>query len=227
MMHYNKILAHIPHSSIADYSFGWLSAASMFPIVKRLTDWHTEILFKPNQFEQNVETMVFPHSRFYLDVERLENDPMEEIGQGRVYTNYGSFRRTLLTQSDIAYLHGLYDAWKKECAKHIIDNTLVVDCHSFPSNVCNDIDVCIGFNEDDTKPDIEVLDFIKKTFADNGFRVAFNEPYSNSVVFTQPHHSVMLELNKAAYMDEETLIIRPDVYKLGNAIHRIYGVLTK
>jgi N-formylglutamate amidohydrolase len=224
MRHYDKILAHIPHSSIADYSFGWLSAASMFPVVKRLTDWHTELLFTSSN--PKVESMVFPHSRFYLDVERLENDPMEEIGQGKIYTCYEEFTRALLSKKDAVRLNGIYDSWKRDCAERITDNTLVVDCHSFPSDVCRDIDVCIGFNEDNSKPDVEVLVFIKKAFSDNGFRVAYNVPYSNSVVFNDRHHSVMLEINKGAYMDEETLVMRPDAYKLGNTIHQLYDVLT-
>lgn len=106
MKTYNKILAHIPHSSIQDYAYGWMSSALMFPQVIQLTDWHTEILFGSSN--PNVDVMVFPHSRFYLDVERLENDPMESGGQGKIYTEYEGFKRSKLTPNDIAVLNDCY-----------------------------------------------------------------------------------------------------------------------
>lgn len=223
MVHYEKILAHIPHSSIADYSHKWLGGAMMFPIVKRLTDWHTEILFSSNNLK--VDCMVFPHSRFYVDVERLENDPLEDIGQGKLYTQYEGFQRELTDMVKFK-LNGIYHGWHKLCESHIIANTLVIDCHSFPSDMAKDIDVCIGFNDDQSKPDNEVLDFIKGKFTSCGFRVAFNAPYSNSIVFNDRHHSVMLEINKGVYMHEDTLELRPDAYKIGNVIHSIYDTLT-
>ena len=32
------------------------------------------------------------------------------------------------------------------------DVTLIVDCHSFPSDIAPDVDVCLGFNEDASRP---------------------------------------------------------------------------
>lgn len=221
---YSKILAHIPHASIHDYSFGWCSSALLFPEVKRLTDWHTEILFDTTN--PKVDVMVFPHSRFYVDVERLEHDPLEEIGQGMIYTKYNGFERYLLTSEDKDTLKSIYYDWKKECDGHIVDNTLVIDCHSFPSDISEDIDVCIGFKEDESKPDEEVIFFIVDEFRKHGYTVGINTPYSNSVVFDKPHHSLMIELNKRIYMNEDTLLMDPKTYILGCTIHRIYNTLT-
>lgn len=170
--------------------------------------------------------MVFPHSRFYVDVERLEHDPLEEIGQGMIYTKYNGFERYLLTSEDKDTLKSIYYDWKKECDGHIVDNTLVIDCHSFPSDVARDIDVCIGFNEDESKPDEEVISFISGEFEKLGYIVGVNTPYSNSVVFDKPHHSLMIELNKRIYMNEDTLLMDPKTYILGCTIHRIYNTLT-
>jgi len=223
MKTYSKILAHIPHSSIQDYGYGWVSLALMFPQVKQLTDWHTELLF--NSSNPKVEAMVFPHSRFYLDVERLENDPMENIGQGKVYTEYDGFKRSNLTPEDIDKLNNLYHEWKQLCADKVSEDTLVIDCHSFASSVSPNIDVCIGFNEDNSKPSDEVIDFIINEFKMRGLRVGVNEPYSNSIVFGKGHHSIMIELNKSIYMNEDTLLMHPNSYKLGNTIQGIYNRL--
>ena len=225
MRRYSKILAHIPHSSIQNYSYGWISCAYMFEDVKYKTDWHTDVLFRSHN--SNVDVMIFPYSRFYVDVERLENDPLEAEGQGKIYKRYNDFRRDLLTEEDIKMLNGIYSDWRSKCNERIVDNTLVIDCHSFSNDLAPDVDVCIGYNDDESKPDDEVIDFIADEFSSLGYgRIAFNKPYSNSITFSHPHHSVMIELNKSIYMDEETLIMKPYCYRVASAINGIYDRLT-
>ena len=223
MKTYSKILAHIPHSSIQDYGYGWMGSGLMFPQVKQLTDWHTEILFSSHS--PNVEAMVFPHSRFYLDVERMENDPMESVGQGRIYTEYEGRKRSKLTPEDIDALNDMYREWRQRCAERITEDTLVVDCHSFTSSLAPEVSVCIGYNEDESKPSDEVIDYIIGKFKWFGYRVAVNEPCSHSIVFGGNHHSIMIALNKSLYMDEKTLEMDPKAYKVGGAINRIYDGL--
>lgn len=225
MNRYNKILAHIPHSSIQNYSYGWLSSAHMFETVKYKTDWHTDIMF--GRKSQNVDAMIFPYSRFYVDVERLENDPLEAEGQGKIYKRYNDFRRDLLTEEDIKMLNGIYSDWRSKCDERITDNTLVIDCHSFSNDIAPDIDICIGYNDDESKPDDEIIDVIADEFSSMGYRrIAFNKPYSNSIKFSHPHHSVMIELNKSIYMDEKTLLMNISFYRVANAISGIYDRLT-
>ena len=224
MKTYNKILAHIPHSSIQNYSYGWLSSAHMFETVKYKTDWHTDIMF--GRKSQNVDTMIFPYSRFYVDVERLENDPLEAEGQGKIYKRFNDFRRDLLTEEDIKMLNGVYSDWRSKCDERIVDNTLVIDCHSFSNDIAPDVDICIGYNDDESKPDDEVIDVIADEFSSMGYRrIAFNKPYSNSIKFSHPHRSVMIELNKSIYMDEKTLLMNMSFYRVANAISGIYDRL--
>ena len=225
MKQYDKIVAHIPHSSIQDYSYGWMGSVWMFKHVKRLTDWHTDLLFVSNN--PNVETLVFPHSRFYLDVERLDDDPLESIGQGKIYTKYEGFKRCRLTSDDVEMLNRCYQEWKRRCAESVVENTLVVDCHSFPHDVSSDIDVCIGFNDDGTRPEDEVVEYIVNQFKIFGYRVGINNPYTNSIVFCEGHDSIMIEINKSVYMDESTLEMQPWSYRIHNAIMRMYDNLLK
>ena len=220
MKHYNKIVAHIPHSSILRYMDNWVGSFNMFPNVKRLTDWHTDLLFASNS--ANVKCMVFPYSRFFLDVERLKEDPMEEIGQGKIYKNYNGYTRSL-SNKDIEALELQYDQWHSLCANEIIENTLVIDCHSFPSDICSDVDVCIGFNDDETTPQQETIDMIMNEFSKYGFRVKCNSPYSNSIVFGK-HDSIMIEIRKGLYMNENTLELwKNNSVKVRNAILNIYN----
>lgn len=224
MERFNKIIAHIPHSSMQDYNNKWSGGFMMFPKVKRLTDWHTDLLFSTDN--SKVKPLVFKKSRFYLDVERLEDDPLEEIGQGKIYKSYDGHTR-ILSENEIRLLENEYDEWKMVCDNEIEDNTLVIDCHSFPSDMADGVDVCIGFNDDDSKPSDEVIEIISDEFKKLGYKVELNSPYSNSVTFSKPHKSVMIELNKSIYMDEETLLLRPNIsIKVRNAIQNIYRKLT-
>ena len=91
--------------------------------------------------------------------------------------------------------------------------TLLIDCHSFssqPNLLCSnppDIDICIGFNDDATCPNKVVIGNIKQHFNSCGYKVAINTPFSNSKTFEVPveYHSVMIEVNKCLYINEQTL----------------------
>ena len=93
------------------------------------------------------------------------------------------------------------------------EGTLLIDCHSFSSkpNLLNsnppDIDICIGYNDDDTCPNKVVIGNIVHYFESLGYKVGMNEPFSNSKTFSVPikYHSAMIEVNKRLYMDELTL----------------------
>ena len=60
-----------------------------------------------------------------------------------------------------------------------------------------------------------------------GYRVATGSPCYRPVLFERPHKAVALALNKKAYMNEETLLMRPMTYKLGGTIQNIYRRLTE
>ncbi len=95
----------------------------------------------------------------------------------------------------------------------MIVTPLLIDCHSFSSqpNLLNsnppNIDICIGYNDDATCPDKVVIGNIVQHFKSLGYKVGINEPFSNSKTFEVPveYHSVMIEVNKRLYMDEQTL----------------------
>ena len=86
-----------------------------------------------------------------------------------------------------------------------------------------DVDVCIGFNDDGSRPSDETLDAIEKVFADAGYRVARNHPYGNAIApFGYVGHSVMIEVNKHCYMDEATLAKNQVYPKLAATIRECY-----
>jgi N-formylglutamate amidohydrolase len=107
----------------------------------------------------------------------------------------------------------------------------LLDCHSFPSEL-SDIDICIGYNEDWSKPNKKTIELAVNLFEDNGYKVGINEPYSNSETPDCPfeYQSMMLEVNKKVYMEPDSLRIKqPDSKKsnVRNLINKLLSELGK
>jgi len=113
---------------------------------------------------------------------------------------------------------------------------LLLDCHSFSSratalqpdtSLTKDIDICIGFNEDYSKPSPEVIDTVKKHFTELGYRVGINTPFSNAKTVDAPvkYHSLMIEINKSLYMNEDTLQKTENFGKVASDVQSLYRKL--
>ena len=137
-----NIVLNIPHSSINgvfDKNFGEWQCNPYFidDCLKKWTDWYTDMLFNPLSRKENVETIVFPYSRFVCDVERLKNDPLENIGQGIIYTEFDGYKR-ILTEEQKKNIMKLWIEHQVNLQTAIKDeNTVLIDCHSFPSYLAN------------------------------------------------------------------------------------------
>lgn len=237
---YKHLLLHIPHSSSSfpsDSKYTWndLDSEERF-----LIDYYTDELFVPNEGTEKIESIIFPYCRLYCDVERLINDPLEKDGLGISYyrevpteNGYG-FKIRSFSTTDKAFNH--YSDFHSSVAKKLFsmgDGTLLIDCHSFSSvpNLLNsnppDIDICIGYNDDETCPSNVVIGNIVHYFKVLGYKVGINTPFSNSKTFNVPmkYHSVMIEVNKRLYMDELTYMRYDSFYKFKHDIQSLYILL--
>jgi N-formylglutamate amidohydrolase len=178
----------------------------MFDTMRCMTDWFTDELFAESfdpslsgGFGVKTETVIFPFSRCYCDVERLIDDPLTAEGHGIIY-DFG----IQLSIEDICRRMYLYSQHRSKLLNALCNDALLLDCHSFP--VASEYDICIGFNEDRTKPDSVLTDIIIKYFETEGLKVGINTPYSNSITVDSPanYTSVMIELNQRLYLDLET-----------------------
>ena len=219
-MRYGSIVLNEPHASVeglydSNLSFWHIDERFLNEAVLDLTDWHTDFLFH-GLSDSRVKTVRFPYSRFIVDAERLWNDPMESIGQGILYRQFGRFSRTIPAEAEKP-LHGRWQSHQR-CLKSALasgSSPLLLDCHSFPARM-SDVDICIGYNEDWSKPNKETIELAVNLFEDNGYKVGINEPYSNSETPACPflYQSMMLEVNKKAYMEPDSLRIKqPDSKK--------------
>lgn len=238
---YEGILLHIPHSSTSFPDDSHYSFLDLDDEEKLLVDYYTDELFVPCEQRWNISSAVFPFCRLYCDVERLVNDPLEYKGLGisyhrTVYPEYLPFEERSFSRLNEAFKY--YADFHADVSKRIVEMTcmnkiLLIDCHSFSAlpNLLNptppDIDICIGYNNDETRPYTKIIDNIVQYFKSHGYKVGINEPFSNSKTFPVPveYHSVMIEVNKRLYMNEQTLDKIDSFYKLKHDIHSLYNLL--
>ncbi len=236
--HYRNILLHIPHSSTSfpvntPYTFDDLNVEE-----RLLIDYYTVELFTPLNNMEQVSSLVFPYCRLYCDVERLVNDPLELQGLGISYVRHHHFPSRYASFSTLQSAFPLYADFHAAVSKQMVEkgsDLLLIDCHSFSAkpNLLNtnppDIDICIGYNDDDTRPTDAVLTAIAHHFRSRGYKVGINTPFSNSKTFSVPlpYHSVMIEVNKRLYMNESTLEKSPGFLPLQRDLQSLYRVLLR
>lgn len=223
---FDNIVLNIPHSSILGLFSkfgGWKHNANLLNKAIKDTDWHTDFIFHSDR--DNVHSVVFNWCRYVVDVERLENDPLENEGRGIIYSGDDTFERNVTNKATNVLLE-MRNRYLNYISRFITEKTLLVDCHSFNNELAPDVDICIGYNEDWSKPEQETIDGIVKIFTDAGYRVAINNPYSNSLTpkAKREYKSIMVEVNKKLYLRNGIEINVDTKYapKLQNTIKKMY-----
>ena len=231
---HSNILLHVPHASTsfpngANYSFKDLDDEE-----RLLIDYYTDELFVPEKETDDIVSAVFPYCRLYADVERLVNDPLEKEGLGISYhRRVGELSRDVRSFSSLCSAFRLYADFHAMTSCKMVElggKLLLIDCHSFSArpNLLNptppDIDICIGYNNDDTCPERDVIDCIVSYFKKCGYKVGINKPFSNSKTFPVPmeYHTIMIEVNKRLYMNEDTLEKTEGFNKLKKELSVLY-----
>lgn len=225
---YNRIVLNEPHASVEGLyderlSFWNIDARFLNDVVIKWTDWHTDFLFHGVR-DERIKTVRFPYSRFVVDAERLWNDPMESIGQGIVYRQFDGYTRMLSAKAENKLLR-LWQWHQRRLSAQLKEGALLLDCHSFPSHL-SDVDICIGYNENWSKPDKAVIETAVNIFEDAGYKVGINNPYSNSETPACPfrYQSLMLEVNKKAYLRNGSVCLKTDASYKSN-LSEVIGLL--
>ena len=199
-----RIVLNIPHACPV-FPFGtggW--EEGILKELGRWTDWYTDWLFaSASRLDFRISPVVYPFSRFFCDVERLVDDPLESVGQGIIYKRFGKLKRSVPEQEETFAMrsyHEHHDSLRRAITG---EDTLLVDCHSFPADL-SDVEVCIGVNDDWSRPDGGLLDRVLGRFRDRGYRTEVNNPYSNSVTPSCGfrYRSLMIEVNKGVYLNQ-------------------------
>jgi N-formylglutamate amidohydrolase len=191
-----------------------------------MTDHHTLDLFARQP--QKYKVVAFPISRLVVDPERFVDDSMEsmsDVGMGVVYTRTSDgrqLRRSLEKSERDKLIEDYYCPHHRALHEAVMASLsdqgccLIIDAHSFPSKALpyeSDQasvrpDICIGTDDIHTPPLLREL--AKAVFENRGFTVAFDQPFSGTIVpgeFFKSQssvNSVMVEVNRKLYIDEQT-----------------------
>ena len=213
------MILHIPHSSTNTLGKEFLCDLELE--LDRMTDIDTDKLY-----EYPLATrVIFPVSRLICDVERFEDDSMEEMskmGMGVCYTRtaHGEPLRILKEGEREEIIERYYrphhqvltHAVRDELREH--GQALVVDCHSFPNeplpcNLNQEVlrpDICIGTDSFHT-PDA-LMELTREYFISCGYTVKIDDPFSGTLIPMEYYHTdkrvrgIMLEVNRDLYRDD-------------------------
>lgn len=218
-MEYTNIVLAIPHAAGWPIDFDWQRLPRVSESVRRWTDWHTDKLFGVE--DKRIAVVRGGLSRFDCDDERLEHEG-DRICR---YALEGGIDTQTIGAKEWNFRLAEWFRYRAELMLAAAggERPLIIDCHSFPSDLDEDVDICIGFNEDESKPSDEVLEYVRGRFETAGFRVAFNRPYSNSIApVGYRGHSVMIEVSKRCYLAEDEVEIGPGFAALHSLLASIY-----
>ena len=120
-----------------------------------------------------------------------------------MYRRFGALERTV-PEDELEFALRSYGEHRERLVKALSvcgPGTLLVDCHSFPEDL-SDVDVCIGVNDDWSRPDDALIQTAVGRFTSRGYSTRVNEPYSNSVSPETGfrYASLMIEVNKRTYL---------------------------
>lgn len=215
------ILIHIPHSSLfipEDYkSKSLISREELDKENKFMCD------YRMNEFFDNKQSIVFPYSRLYCDIERFRDssEVMNKYGMGYIYTKTSTgedmFNPSLKDKKKINKIYDNYHEDLNNKVSKVLDKynkCIIIDLHSYSSELvsrlfdCNDSpDICLGVEEDYYSK--EIVDYLIDSFKSYGYTIEINYPYSGSLVPNKFYGrkntnivSIMIEVNKRVYLDD-------------------------
>jgi N-formylglutamate amidohydrolase len=236
------LIFHIPHAATLippEVRAGiCLADAELAEEIRILTDHHTDHLFEAHAEPRDIR-VVFPFSRLVTDVERYPDDddePMAKSGMGAVYVKGhagAEVRRSLADREELMkrYYEPHHQKLEAAVRQHLARTgwAFILDCHSFPERTlpCQADqslarpEICLGTDPFHT-PEAAVL-ALEHAYRSFGYEVGRNTPYAGAIVPLAFYgrdtrvKSVMIELRRDLYMDEETGALRPGAARLQQA----------
>ncbi|MBQ3641514.1 N-formylglutamate amidohydrolase [bacterium] len=240
----NNLLIHIPHSSYnipEKYkSLFYISEKELQQEQIKMTDSYTNELFDI----KGIKKHIFPISRLICDVERFRNEKDEEMtkrGMWVCYTKTSDCKPLKITDNkhkqEILKLyydkhHTLFEKLTEQKLKQN-KKCLIIDAHSFSSKPLPyelhskgfRPDICIGADDFHTPNDI--IEYFFNSFSELGYTVKIKYPFCGTIVPLKFYRknknvtSIMLEINRALYMNEITGNRNRHFYKIQKDIQKI------
>ena len=213
----NKILVHIPHSSLK------VTKTFKNKLLISNEEFNNENMFLCDyEIDKYVprwfNTVKFKYSRMMCDVERYRDNNAEEMakyGMGYIYTYTSSKKKILdIDEKHVKYIDKIDEKHHKKIdnkTSKLLDKyneCILIDLHSYSDelvlklfNKRDNPDICIGINK---YYDKKLLNYTVEYFKKYNYSAKINYPYSGSLI---PNRyiddkrvkSIMIEVNKRIY----------------------------
>jgi N-formylglutamate deformylase len=223
------VLVHVPHASwfIPEQDSLLLTVPNRIRELEQISDTHTDIMGYFLAGDEH-SLLVNDVSRIVMDPERfIIGEEMDTVGMGVRYTHGHDRARIrgddpLERDEVINTLYTPYHAAFNAEVDRIFDThrkALIVDVHSYPSTALPyelhgdgpRPEICIG--ADRTHTPRKMVKTVKSIIHGHGYTVDVNTPFAGTMVPTKHYmieeriQSVMLEIRRDTYMDENTMEI--------------------
>jgi N-formylglutamate deformylase len=222
-----SLLFHIPHSKTdipEQFKNDFVNDYELIQNeINLLTDFATDEIFTIKYTTK----IVFPYSRIFCDVERLndEDEIMFKVGRGFYYTKTDNGKQIRLNENSKDLIYKEYYIKHHNDLIKIVNEKIeskgfvtIIDCHSFSDKPFktdleqkNDRpDFCLGTDEYHTPK--WLVDFIYNGLISLGYSVEINYPYSGTIIPITHYrqndnvYSIMVEVNRKLYMDENYIV---------------------
>lgn len=224
------ILANVPHASNLipkEYRNQFiLDDSALASEQAAIVDWFTDELYSPIG-ELGGSMLIAGGSRLLVDTERFmedEKEVMAKRGVGVIYertTTRTQLRRPISDEERRDLLERFYIPYHAEMTRLVdaivnkFGYCLIFDCHSFPAHVLPyeltpdafRPQICLG--TDSIHTPIPLQRNIEESIRKRKWSYACNTPFAGTIVplsrYGDPRvRSVMLEINRALYMNEKT-----------------------
>lgn len=224
----SPVVCNIPHSSTKVPSEFQDDYALSFEEVRQeafsMADLYTEELFE--ELVRVSSCVQSTLARIVVDIERFpdeKEEPMSTVGMSAFYTltRTGKLLRNISDERKVV-LQKIYDEYHTMFTEVVAtslathNTAIIVDCHSFPSvprqyeldQETDRPDICLGVDSYHTPQ--KLIDILRTNFEKEGYSVKINSPFSGTIVplsFYKKESrvlSVMIEVNRSLYMNEET-----------------------
>ncbi|MCV6606682.1 MAG: N-formylglutamate amidohydrolase [Campylobacterales bacterium] len=235
----NKVVVHIPHSGLVipdefrgDYL---LDDEELERNIYQYADYKADKFF--GGLTSRYDSVISPYSRLFFDPERFFDDDLEPMeknhGLGWFYHNGILDKKPLRSKDNKEKIAKYYHQHHKKLTDlveeklKIFGECIIIDCHTFSNERYWFMDknsplpdVCIGFEK--FHKDEKLIKEIEKVFL--GKEILMNSPYSGSMVPSKFYQkdkrvkSVMIEVNKKLYLQEDNVTVKNRFVPYGSQI---------
>jgi len=224
----NYVIVHVPHAS-TELPFPEHYTGDVSTELALVTDWATDRMAKAD------ESVVFPFSRLWCDVERFIDDPLNDRGLGMFTThrlNGDMLREAKEPYIDLVRSNYLdhHDKVAKAVTRAIsLMPVCLLDMHSYSDQQAKLIghsepypEICLGYGQDVSPGLVQSISLL---FKGSGYSVGSNQPYQGALIPSafEGHpdfFGLMLEVNKSVYLGDNNSIIFARFKKLQDVIAR-------